>query len=81
MGHSQQVADVYAGQSVLVTGASGFLGKVLIEKLLYSVDSLKNIYLLIRPKNGLGPKQRMDTIIQVCVTFEGRNVKCGRFKI
>ncbi|VBB28978.1 unnamed protein product, partial [Acanthocheilonema viteae] len=64
MGHSQQVADIYAGQSVLVTGASGFLGKVLIEKLLYSVDSLKSIYLLIRPKNGLGPKQRMDTIIQ-----------------
>ncbi|CAG9532435.1 unnamed protein product [Cercopithifilaria johnstoni] len=64
MEHSQQVADVYAGQSILVTGASGFLGKVLIEKLLYSIDSLKSIYLLIRPKNGLGPRQRMDTIIQ-----------------
>ncbi|OZC08041.1 NAD-binding protein [Onchocerca flexuosa] len=64
MGHSQQVADIYAGQSVFITGASGFLGKVLIEKLLYSVDSLKNIYLLIRPKNGLGPKQRLDTFIQ-----------------
>lgn len=80
MGHSQQVTDIYAGQSVLVTGASGFLGKVLIEKLLYSVNSLKNIYLLIRPKNGLGPKQRMDTIVQVCVTFQEKNVRCEEFK-
>lgn len=75
MGRSQQVADIYADQSVLVTGASGFLGKVLIEKLLYSVGSLKNIYLLIRPKNGLGPMQRMEAIIQVCSTVQRNDVR------
>lgn len=61
----RQVADVFAGQSILVTGASGFLGKVLIEKLLYSVPSLKNVYLLVRPKNGLGPRQRMNKMLEV----------------
>lgn len=60
-----RVADVYAGRSVLVTGATGFLGKVLIEKLLFSVTGIKNVYLLIRAKNGLGPKQRMEKILEV----------------
>lgn len=64
-----RVADVFAGQSVLVTGSSGFLGKVLIEKLLYSLAGLKNIYLLIRQKNGLGPRQRLDKILEVSCTI------------
>lgn len=59
-----RVADIYAGRSVLVTGATGFLGKVLIEKLLFSVTSIKNVYLLMRTKNGLGPKQRMEKLLE-----------------
>lgn len=60
----RRVADTFADQSVLVTGASGFLGKVLVEKLLYSIRNVKNIYLLIRPQNGLSPKQRLEKIVE-----------------
>lgn len=47
-----KVAEAFADQSVLVTGASGFLGKVLVEKLLYSVPHINKIYVLIRPLKG-----------------------------
>lgn len=40
--------DSYAGKSVFITGVTGFVGKVVLEKLLRSVSSLEHIYLLIR---------------------------------
>lgn len=42
----------YAGKSVLVTGATGFVGKVLVAKLLKSCASIKAIYVLIRTKKN-----------------------------
>ncbi|VDK41980.1 unnamed protein product [Anisakis simplex] len=60
----RRVADTFTDQSVLVTGASGFLGKVLVEKLLYSTPQLKNIYLLIRPLGALSPKQRLAEMLK-----------------
>lgn len=50
------VADVYTDRCVFVTGASGFLGKVLVEKLLYSTN-VKSIYVLIRPLKGHPAKE------------------------
>lgn len=46
------VENFYAGKSVLITGCTGFVGKVLLEKLLYSIPSLSKIYIFIRPKKG-----------------------------
>lgn len=60
-----QVKDVFSNRSVFVTGASGFLGKVLVEKLLYSVPEVKNIYLLIRPLKGHSPSDRLNKILEV----------------
>lgn len=36
------------------------MGKVMLEKLLYSCDGVKKIYLLLRPKRGRTPQQRID---------------------
>lgn len=36
------------GKNVLITGATGFMGKVLIEKLLRTCPNLGKIYVLIR---------------------------------
>ncbi|MBA56732.1 MAG: dehydrogenase [Pseudomonadales bacterium] len=40
--------DSFAGKSVFITGVTGFVGKVLLEKILRSVPSVEKIYLLIR---------------------------------
>ncbi|KAI6187818.1 Fatty acyl-CoA reductase [Aphelenchoides besseyi] len=58
------VADTFANRSVFVTGASGFLGKVLIEKLLFSNPHINQIYVLIRPLKGHGPRDRLNKILQ-----------------
>jgi len=49
--------DFYRGQHVLLTGATGFMGKVIMEKLLRSCD-LDTLYILIRPKKGVSPTER-----------------------
>jgi fatty acyl-CoA reductase len=57
-----RVADIYADKGVFITGASGFLGKVLVEKLLYSTN-VKCIYLLIRPLKGHPAKERLEKML------------------
>ncbi|CAD6193060.1 unnamed protein product [Caenorhabditis auriculariae] len=59
-----RVGEVYAGSSVFLTGGTGFLGKVVIEKLLWSVDDIGNIYMLIRPQKGKSPEERLQTLLK-----------------
>ncbi len=47
---NDRLRDFYNGQSVLLTGATGFLGKPVIEKLLRSCPDVGHIYVLIRPR-------------------------------
>src|SRR5262249_5713070 len=44
------IQEFFAGKTVLVTGATGFLGKALVEKVLRSLPGIRRLYLLIRPK-------------------------------
>ncbi|CAH0699599.1 unnamed protein product [Spodoptera exigua] len=47
-----QIQKLFAGSSVLLTGGTGFLGKLIVEKLLRSCPDLKKIFLLARPKKN-----------------------------
>ncbi|XP_053690508.1 putative fatty acyl-CoA reductase CG5065 [Sabethes cyaneus] len=53
------VAEFYNGRSIFITGGTGFMGKVLIEKLLRSCPGIKNIFILIRPKRGQDVSERL----------------------
>ena len=48
-GNGSSIADFYAGRTIFITGATGFMGKVLVEKLLRSCPGVKCLYLLMRP--------------------------------
>jgi alcohol-forming fatty acyl-CoA reductase len=47
-----EIEKFYAGKSVLVTGVTGFVGKVLVEKLLRSCGAIEKIFVLVRSKRG-----------------------------
>jgi len=54
------IAEFYAGKTLLVTGALGFLGKTVLEKLLRSCPGITRLYLVIRPSKDLTAKQRLE---------------------
>lgn len=58
-----QIAAFYVGKSVFITGATGFMGKVLVEKLLRSCPGVKTIYVLLRGKRGVEPKNRLHELL------------------
>ena len=62
------IAAFYAGRSIFVTGSTGFLGKVLIEKLLRSCPDVGEIFMLIRPKNGLSIDERLKKMLDLPVS-------------
>ena len=64
---SSPVAAFFRGQSVFVTGATGFVGKALTEKLLRSCRDIKTIYILLRPsaKHGKSVQQRFEELLSI----------------
>jgi fatty acyl-CoA reductase len=61
---SSDIAAFYNDKSIFITGATGFLGKCLIEKVLRSCTRVRKIYLLVRAKKGKTPQQRLDEIVK-----------------
>jgi len=55
---TSEVRDFYRGKTVLITGTTGFVGKVLLEKLVRSFPDIKRIYLMIRPRPNMTLKGR-----------------------
>jgi 1-acyl-sn-glycerol-3-phosphate acyltransferase len=58
-------SEYYRGKTVLVTGATGFLGKALIEALFDRLPQIRRIYVLMRPRSdGNGRLQSLDKTIR-----------------
>jgi alcohol-forming fatty acyl-CoA reductase len=47
----------YDGAEVFITGGTGYIGKVLIEKLLRTCQGIKTIYVLMRLKKATGEQR------------------------
>ncbi|XP_039481262.1 putative fatty acyl-CoA reductase CG5065 isoform X1 [Drosophila santomea] len=59
------VQEYYKDKTIFITGASGFMGKVLLEKLLYSCHSLKEVIIICRPKRGKAPETRLEEMFKL----------------
>ena len=53
------IREFYKDKVLLISGCTGFLGKVVLEKFFRSVKDFKTIYLLVRPKSGVTIKERI----------------------
>ncbi|KAK4023768.1 hypothetical protein OUZ56_009166 [Daphnia magna] len=58
------ISEFYKGRSIFVTGATGFMGKVLVEKLLRACPGIERIYLLMRPSRGQTVDCRLRGLIE-----------------
>lgn len=70
-----EVQRFYQDEVIFITGATGFLGKVLLQKLLRSCPGIERIYLLIRPRRNLSPPRRLELLLR-SACFERLRQEC-----
>ncbi|CRK92411.1 CLUMA_CG005971, isoform A [Clunio marinus] len=74
------ISQFYSGKSILVTGATGFMGKVIVEKLLRDCGDLKRIYILIRMKRGVDSFRRYQDYVEDTIFKKIREIAPERLK-
>lgn len=72
------IASFYRGRSILITGGTGLMGKVLVEKLLRACPGIENIYLLMRPKKGNDVNTRLMELINTTVSKSRHSLQYRR---
>ncbi|KAG8038236.1 hypothetical protein G9C98_006563 [Cotesia typhae] len=65
MDQTKSIPTFYVGRSVFITGATGFMGKVLVEKLLRSCPDVREIFVLMRPKKGISIDNRVRQLLNL----------------
>ena len=60
---NMRIADFYKDRSIFITGSTGFMGKILVEKLLSACPDVHKIYLLMRPLSGRDVQSRLQVLI------------------
>lgn len=70
------ISDSFNGKNLFVTGGSGFMGKVFLEKLLRTSPNVTKIYVLIRGKKGKDAKDRVHDVFSsaVSTTFHPQHI-------
>ncbi|CAB3232267.1 unnamed protein product [Arctia plantaginis] len=58
------IPEFYAGRELFITGATGFMGKVLVERLLWTCQEISKLHLLMRPKKDVSPEKRLKQLKQ-----------------
>ncbi|XP_075233637.1 fatty acyl-CoA reductase wat-like isoform X2 [Lycorma delicatula] len=53
------IQKFYEKETILITGGTGFLGKVIIEKLMRSCQNFQKLYLIVRPKKDKDQRERL----------------------
>ncbi|XP_070168529.1 fatty acyl-CoA reductase 1-like [Polyergus mexicanus] len=77
---AKSIPTFYAGQSIFLTGATGFLGKVFIEKILRTCPDIREIFILMRPKKGLGLNERLEKMLNLPLYDKLREEQPKNFK-
>jgi alcohol-forming fatty acyl-CoA reductase len=60
---ARPIAEVLAGQRVLLTGATGFVGEALLERFLHDLPETA-LVLLVRPRGEITGRQRVEHVLK-----------------
>lgn len=73
------IADFFDDKTIFITGSTGFLGKVLVHKLLSSCQRIRRIYLLIRSdvRKGTDPLDRLSSLLEAPI-FDSIKSTCPK---
>ena len=58
-----KVKPYYTDKSILITGCTGYLAKIILEKIIRSCSDFKKIYVLMRVKQGVTLEARLENEI------------------
>ena len=62
------IGEFYAHKDIFITGATGFVGKCLLEKLLRGVPDVGRLFVLVRSKKEKCAQERVDALLQSTVS-------------
>jgi fatty acyl-CoA reductase len=74
-GHTPEIREFFAGRKVFITGGIGFIGAVLLEKLLRACPEIETVYLLVRPKRKSSVQDRVSTLLDSPVSEVAHRLK------
>lgn len=60
---ARKLAQFYNAKNILITGATGFIGKVCLLKLMCSLGNCGKVYVMLRSKKDLTPQQRFNKML------------------
>lgn len=73
------IQEFYKDSVIFMTGSTGFLGQVMLEKLLRSCPEISTIYILVRNKKGKNVDSRVEEIFDD-VIFDKLKKECPKYK-
>ncbi|KOX67276.1 Fatty acyl-CoA reductase 1 [Melipona quadrifasciata] len=59
-----QIRKFYAGKHILLTGCTGYLGTIILEKLLRTCTEISKVYILVREKANMAIEDRMKKLFE-----------------
>ena len=71
------IHESLAGKHILLIGATGFIGKVWLAKLLNDLPEIGKIYLLIRRQRSTTAQRRFEKIVEESPVFEAIHERLG----
>lgn len=74
--NNPSIGEFLSGKCIFITGATGFLGTVLIERLLNATPEIGKIFILIRDKNGKSAEERVKRLMSKVVSKFGLYYVC-----